>query len=280
MEICDTLKITTLIENAPHPALEDLQAEHGLSFYIEHDGIIFMSDVGLSGKFADNASILRVDISDVEALAVTHHHFDHGGGLGRFFDENKDGKVYLRYSPDVDFVVEGDSSLPRYVGLDKETLFTYADRITYLDENQAVLPNVHLVVDILANHPKPPGDTRLKMQAGSRVEPDNFSHELVTVIVENDGLVVLTGCAHNGVLNMLDTARKYFPGLPIQAVIGGFHLSQEEDDMVQSIGKALLSQDIPNIYSGHCTGEKQMKILRHILGERLKNLHTGLAIVL
>ncbi len=274
------MKISTLIENASHPVLEDLQAEHGLSFYIEHDGIIFMSDVGLSGKFAENASILGVDISAVEALVVTHHHFDHGGGLGRYLDKNTDGKVYLRYTPNVDYVVEGDSSLPHYVGLDKEILAAFSDRITYIDKNQQVLPGVHLLVDILDNYPKPSGDTRLKMQIGSTVQPDHFAHELVTVILDEGGLVVLTGCAHNGVLNMVDTARMAFPDQPVKAVIGGFHLSQEDDIAVENIAEALLNQDIPRIYSGHCTGEKQMEILKQILGERLMYLHTGLFIEL
>ena len=64
------MRITTLIENQPHPQDQGLQAEHGLSFYIEVDGHVYLSDVGQSGKFADNAAQLGVDLNKVETLAI------------------------------------------------------------------------------------------------------------------------------------------------------------------------------------------------------------------
>lgn len=68
------MRITTLIENALHPSRGDLKAEHGLSFYVEHQDQVFMSDVGQSGNFADNAEGLGIDLNRVDALAITHHH--------------------------------------------------------------------------------------------------------------------------------------------------------------------------------------------------------------
>jgi len=270
------LKILNLIENAPHPGRPDLSSEHGLSFLVSHRGHWFLSDVGKSGAFADNATRMGLDLSKVDALAITHHHFDHGGGLGRFFDSNKGGHVFLRHSSVTDYIVEGDSTLPRYVGLDHALLSAHADRVTWLDEDCEILPGLHLLVNIPSLHPKPTGDRRLRMQVDDQVLPDNFEHELVTVVVDPDGLVVLTGCAHNGVLNVVEAAAHAFPKLPIKGLVGGLHLAREDADTVRQVGEKLLAMDIPAIYTGHCTGDESTQVLKSVLGSRLHALHTGI----
>jgi 7,8-dihydropterin-6-yl-methyl-4-(beta-D-ribofuranosyl)aminobenzene 5'-phosphate synthase len=95
------------------------------------------------------------------------------------------------------------------------------------------------------------------------------------VVEEDGGLVVLTGCAHNGVLNMVTAAQTEFPGKSIQAVIGGFHLHHETDQAVREIGKALLEMNIPRVITGHCTGDHQTDLLADVLGDRLERLFTG-----
>jgi 7,8-dihydropterin-6-yl-methyl-4-(beta-D-ribofuranosyl)aminobenzene 5'-phosphate synthase len=270
------MQITTLVENSPHPSKDKLKAEHGLSFYIEHSEHVFMSDVGMSGNFADNAVKIGVDLTKVDALAITHHHYDHGGGLARFMHENSSARVYLRSSPQEDFIAKEPFKKVRYIGLDQQVLKAYDDRIVYLSENYEILPSIHLLTEISQAYPKPVGDKRLRMKRGSRIPPDTFEHELVTVLGGEEGLVVLTGCAHNGVLNMIAAVRNALPGQPIQAVIGGFHLKRENETRVRQIGEALLDLKIPAIYTGHCTGEESFAVLKSVLGDRLQSLHTGL----
>jgi 7,8-dihydropterin-6-yl-methyl-4-(beta-D-ribofuranosyl)aminobenzene 5'-phosphate synthase len=272
------MRIITLVENSPHPSKDKLKAEHGLSFYIEHDEHVFMSDVGKSGNFADNAVKIGIDLTKVDALAITHHHYDHGGGLGRFFKENDSARVYLRWTEKIDFIAEDDPSKTRYIGLDQAVLAEYAGRIVYVKGDHEILPGVNLLTDIPLMHPKPAGDHRLKMQIGKQAMRDPFDHELVTVLVEEDGLVLLTGCAHNGVLNMIEAAKTAFPGQPIRAVIGGFHLRREDQSVVRGIGESLFDMDIPMIYTGHCTGDESYDVLKSVLGERLHRLHSGLEI--
>jgi len=271
------MRITTLIENSLNKVHDDLQAEHGVSFYIEHLGHVYMSDVGQSGKFAQNAARLGIDLAPVEALAISHHHYDHGGGLSHFFDENNAGKVYLRAAPgDFNYIGESPSQPTRYIGLDKGLLKAYEDRIVYIDSNCELLPGFHLLVDIPNRYPKPSGNQRLKMQQGDFKVSDTFEHELVTVVEAQDSLVLLTGCAHNGVLNMVAAVQEAFPQKPIAAVIGGFHLSHEEEHAILQVGNELLALNIPAVYSGHCTGEKAMTMLAEVLGEKFHPLYTGL----
>jgi 7,8-dihydropterin-6-yl-methyl-4-(beta-D-ribofuranosyl)aminobenzene 5'-phosphate synthase len=269
------MRITILVENdvtEGHPALK---AEHGLSFYIDINGHVVMSDVGQSGKFAENAKILGCDLQAVEALAISHHHYDHGGGLGCFFEENDRAKVYLRQAPKADYIVDVLGLPLKYIGLDQTLLKTHASRIIFVTKNTNILPGVHLLTNIPETYPRPGGDKRLKAKRNGEKLPDSFEHELVTVLDSQNGLVILTGCAHTGVLNMIKTAQDAFPKKPIRAVIGGFHLNREKDDAIRYIGETLLSMDIPEVYTGHCTGSKAVDILSAQLGERFHPLGTG-----
>lgn len=270
------MQIITLVENHSHPKFPHLQAEHGVSFYIEVGNHVYLSDVGASNKFADNAAHLGVDLSRVEALAISHHHYDHGGGLERFFQENDTASVYLRQTAVEDFVVSSPPEPLRYIGLDKAVLNKYSRRIEMITENREVLPGFHLLTEIPQKYPKPRGDQRLQVLDELGLKPDPFTHEMVTVFVEEHGLVVLTGCAHNGVLNMIAAARAAFPGQPILAAIGGFHLHHETPETVYEIGESLLAEEIPAVITGHCTGEQATDILAEVLGPRLQRLYTGL----
>ena len=96
-------------------------------------------------------------------------------------------------------------------------------------------------------------------------------------MLENEqGLVILTGCAHNGVLNMIRATREVFPTKPILAVIGGLHLHSEEESEVRKIGETLANWNIPKVIVGHCTGEEAADTLEEVLGDRLQRLYTGL----
>ena len=270
------MKITTLIENHRSNTRPSLKPEHGVSFFIDVRGHAYMSDVGQSGNFADNAAKLDVDLSRVECLAISHHHYDHGGGLRRFFEENQQATVYLRRSLDADYLAVDDPNSVRYIGLDCGLLKAHRDRITYIDKNKEVAPGFHLITEIPGRYPKPHGDERLKMRIDDKITRDPFEHEMVTVVEGDQGLVVLTGCAHNGVLNMIAAVQKVFPSKPIQAVIGGFHLHHETDQTVREIGQTLLEMNIPCIVTGHCTGDHQVDILGKVLGDRFERLYTGL----
>ncbi len=108
------------------------------------------------------------------------------------------------------------------------------------------------------------------------------------VIKESDGLIVFTGCAHSGVLNMVETAVELFPNTRIKAVVGGFHLvgvplfnsigGTKED--IEAIGQALLSYPIDKLYTGHCTGMKAYGLLKGVLGDRLEYFPTGRSVVI
>ena len=129
------MKVTVLMENTA-PEGCGLTAEHGLSLYIEHRGHRLLLDAGSSGRFADNARQLGVDLSAVEAAVLSHGHYDHGDGLRRFFSLNGRAPVYIR--PGAEGAYFGmDPEGPRYIGVHRDIWADFRSRFV---EAEGVCP--------------------------------------------------------------------------------------------------------------------------------------------
>jgi len=282
------MKIIALIENTRLESAPQLAAEHGLSLYVETGKKRILFDTGASGSFADNATRMGVDLASVDALVISHHHFDHGGGLERFLTLNGSAAVYLRSSETEDFFFRLPLRIDHYVGLDKELLRGQADRLIFISEFTEITAGVFILTDIPYRYPVPKGNRRLFVKTDGGSKQDDFDHELVMVIREADGLVIFTGCSHHGVLNMVAAVTREFPGESIKGLFGGFHLiglpilntMAGSKTSVREIGQALLDFPIERVYTGHCTGMKGYRVLKGVMGEKLQYFPTGSEMVL
>jgi len=276
------MRMTVLIENDSPAAGADLTAEFGLSLLFDLDGTQILFDTGDSGVFADNASRLGFDIAAVDMAVLSHHHFDHGGGLARFLELNDHAPVYLRRAEHADrFSRFPDRTQP--IGIDLGLLERRPDRFVELEETTKISPGVTLVMEAGSRHPRPPGNDRLLVLRDDQLVADDFDHELTMVLHDDDGMVVVTGCSHSGVLNMIDAAVERFPGQRLKAVVGGFHLIglPAADSMalsrpeVEDIGREIRARCDGPIFTGHCTGHKAFGVLEDILGDQLHPLSIG-----
>lgn len=93
------MKVTALIENTCWSGSDGVAAEHGLSLHVEHAGMRLLFDTGASGTFADNAARLGIDPAAVDIAVLSHHHYDHGGGLRRFLELNAHAPVSCAARP-------------------------------------------------------------------------------------------------------------------------------------------------------------------------------------
>ncbi len=277
------MKVIALVDNARIPQRKDLRPEAGLALCIFANGQQIIFDTGVSGVFHMNAQRLGVDVAQADLAVISHHHFDHGGGIKAFLEANRHARIFLRSSRTERFDVRLFGLFWRYVGLD-ETLFRrYPERLVLASQSSEIAPGVFVLTAIERQHPTPVGNRHLFMVVGDSRQPDDFEHELVLVVRQGSGLVVFTGCSHRGILNILDAVVAQFPGQSIKAVFGGFHLIDMPviDNMagtredVEELGQALLKYPVEKFYTGHCTGQKAYRILKQVAGPRLDYFATG-----
>jgi 7,8-dihydropterin-6-yl-methyl-4-(beta-D-ribofuranosyl)aminobenzene 5'-phosphate synthase len=280
------MKVTALIENTCCPGVEGVTAEHGLSLYVEHAGTRLLFDTGASGAFADNARRLGVDLAAVDLAVLSHHHYDHGGGLRRFLEINTRAPICLR-GPTVADCHFRLRWMKRYIGLDQALLRQHAHRFRFVDERTEITPGATLLTTIERRFPEPRGNRNLYAVREGQRALDDFSHELVLVLHAPDGSVVFTGCSHHGILNMVAAVTQSFPDETIKAVFGGFHLvllppfnfmagSRTE---VEGIAHELLRSSVQRVYTGHCTGARAYDVLKGVMGDRLDYIATGRSVM-
>lgn len=280
------MRITTLVENSRPPGERGLVAEFGLSLLLERGTDRVLFDTGASGAFADNAARLGVRLEDVDVAVLSHHHFDHGGGLGRFLEVNSRAQVYLRSCPAGEHWFRAFGVVKRRIGLDPAVLERHRDRFVPVAGRTEIRPGVHLLTDLDHGYSRPRGNLHLWVERAGRMERDPFDHELLMVVEGDTGLVVFSGCSHNGILNMVKGAMRHFPGAHVAAVIGGFHLIGIPGTMavsrreVESMGREMLRLEPGVVYTGHCTGGRGYRILKAVMGDSLQPLTTGCVVEL
>ncbi len=280
------MRITTLIENRAADRDPRLTAEWGLSLHIACGGGRILLDTGASGAFVKNAALLGVDLGTVDAAVLSHHHYDHGGGLRRFFEVNTTARVHLAKPPQGVCWARRFRVLRRCIGIDPAIFEQHHGRFATVREATEILPGVFLFPDIHGPHARPGGNRILFLKNSGGFRRDDFRHEIAVAVRENGTLVVFTGCSHNGVLNILDTVRAALPGVPVRAVVGGFHMvskppfntAADRSRAVAAVGRAMLDYPVELAWTGHCTGNKAYATLKRVMGDRLNILRTGTVI--
>lgn len=272
------MKVFTLIEDS-RKEHSGLAVEHGLSLYFKQGGKRILFDTGASDLFVYNATLMGIDLSKVDICVISHAHNDHTGGLKHFLELNSKAKVYMRKEAAEDYYIKSAFKF-RKAGIDPKVFERYGDRIVFLEQDAEIAEGVYAAS--IDKHRSYPGFTSLmyKMQ-DSKLVRDDLAHELFLAVKGREGVVVLTGCAHKGVLNILMTAKEKFGD--IKGVIGGFHLDGKErfgimrkrvpDMELNAISKYINNNRIKNVYTGHCTGERAQERLE--LFARVKKLYAG-----
>ncbi len=268
-----------LVDNRPAPVSPSrFLTEHGLAIFFEADNKKWLVDTGASGAFLENATLLGLDIAQVDCLILSHNHNDHTGGLEHFFKHNKTASVYLSEWIKKSSCYSIKEGTPKDIGIDREWLRTYENRFVYHPKQNVFLTkNVALLGDIPSIYPLPMGNTTLGLQYDGKHIPDPFDHELALLVHTPCGEVILSSCTHKGILNTLEAAR-VFAGKPPSFFIGGLHL---KDDLKSKEQLATLSdflkKEYPklHIYTGHCTGDASFGILEEQMPNQVTLFHSG-----
>lgn len=255
--------------------------EHGLSFYIETVHHHLLMDTGASDATLENARRLGVDLNTVDTVILSHGHYDHSGGILPFAAQNPGARIYMRRSAGGDYYHMRQDCC-RYIGIDKDIL--QLPQLVLTDGDVRIDDELYLFTGITGQRCRANSNRSLtcRRQDGSGqeiYEQDTFAHEQCLVLTSEGRHILLSGCAHNGILNILDRYHEIFHGDP-DLVLSGFHLAQKaeytEGDIltIQCIARELLKTG-SMFYTGHCTGQKAYDIMKEIMGSRLACFHSG-----
>jgi 7,8-dihydropterin-6-yl-methyl-4-(beta-D-ribofuranosyl)aminobenzene 5'-phosphate synthase len=274
---------TVLVENHGGEGLDALGIQHGISILAERGGLSFILDLGADDLYSRNASALGQDLGDVSFAFLSHGHSDHGGGLGHFLTANSSAAIYVtRQAMTGRYVAKIADVIRKDISLDGSLVNRYPDRFVFPSTTTEIAPDLFVVPTITRRHRLPAGNGNLFKKESGTLVADDFDHESLLAIRDSDGLIIFSGCCHNGILNVLDTIHAEFPDRRIKAVIGGFHLFSptrakiaEKPSDVRSLAEALLASEGTLYITGHCTGTEAYGILKEILGDRLAYFSTG-----
>ncbi len=268
------MKIVNLIEDTPGASA--CRFEHGLSFYIETASHKLLLDTGASGAFIENALQKGIDLSALDTVVLSHGHYDHTGGLLALLEINPNAAVYIHKNA-VGAFYNCRHTPPKYIGMDARIV--ELPQVVWVDGDLKIDDELSLFTGVTGRRLWPRGNEVLRKRVGGAFVQDEFDHEQYLVLTEGDDRrVLLSGCAHNGILNILYAYRERYGGAPTH-VISGFHTTKpeptkEDDALVAAIATELSDTDTV-YYTGHCTGEHQLEIFKSILKARLVTLHSG-----
>ncbi|MFI3259636.1 MAG: MBL fold metallo-hydrolase [Rikenellaceae bacterium] len=268
-------KIISLVENRSECGC---RTSHALSLYVETHQHRLLFDVG--GDYdvlVENAERLGVDLLSIDTVIISHGHKDHGGALAPFLELNSVAKVYVQraaFRPHFSLRASGMAD----IGLDPKLM--ECDRVVLLDGDTEI--DSELALFKVTDSSICPSGANASLYEGS--SPDHFDHEQ-NLIIGGEQPILIMGCGHNGVVNIMERAREYSP----QLCIGGFHLTSpsakrdEPRELIDSIIARL--KDFPQIkfYTCHCTGEAVYEYMRSQMsnisylscGERLEITNTS-----
>ncbi|MCM1136103.1 MAG: MBL fold metallo-hydrolase [Clostridium sp.] len=268
------MKITNLVENTK--GSRDCLFEHGLSFYVETKKHKILADAGSSDAFLQNAERLGVDLGQADMMVLSHGHYDHAGGILAFAKKNPKARIFMQRLAGEPYFHEKDGRL-KYIGMDAR--ITELPQAELIDGDKKIDDEVFLFSGVSGRRLWPLGNRELKVKSGDVYRQDEFLHEQYLVLEEGKKRVLMSGCAHNGILNILDRYQELFGSEP-DAVISGFHMQKksgytEEDlELIRATGRELKKKNTI-FYTGHCTGELPFQVLKECMGERLVYVHSG-----
>lgn len=257
----EEMKIVTVMDNVGSEN-KALYHEHGLSFYIEKDDKNLMFDFGSGTHTFDNFEKLGLQIERIDHAIISHSHYDHAASYPNFVKKGLNCSLtcgenffYEKYA----FEKGGTVYLGN--GFSKEFVESSKIPINQVSGMYQVDQDIYVVNNFKRKYGFEKIQDRFVIRKNEKFVKDDFQDEIALVIIEKEKLIVVVGCSHPGILNMLTDIKERFD-MPIQAVIGGNHLVEADEERIDQTLECMETLGIETIGFNHCSGELLQKKIR------------------
>lgn len=271
----DELRMTVLSENTVGVPL-GLAGEWGLAMLVETGGMKILFDTGERGGLLENAATLGVELKSVDALVMSHGHYDHSGGMQAFLRLR--GRLPVYVHPDFFTSHYGNPDKPRFIGVPfcKEILTNSGADWVLTREPRELIPGVWISGEIPRRTDFEKVDSGLFCldHSGKKVS-DALLDDMSLYCVVPGGLIIILGCAHAGLVNIIEHAREVTGVSRVYGIIGGTHLGPAPIAQQEATIDFLQGLNLQFIAPNHCTGQPVMARLAGIFGPRFRFAPAG-----
>jgi 7,8-dihydropterin-6-yl-methyl-4-(beta-D-ribofuranosyl)aminobenzene 5'-phosphate synthase len=280
-----SVDITVLVEDTVHQAR--MRAEHGLSLYFDVGGYRILFDTGASALFLGNAKNLGLRLNDLDALVLSHNHYDHTGGVEFLIDLYSGAPPIFAHpkafdqsyaKPKAGRETSPHREAARKIGfpypLGLGGLQKRGIKLTMNREPLEIHKDIWLSGEVPRNCPFEDVGKSFYLDP-QLTQADNVIDDQALIFKSEKGLIVISGCCHSGMVNTLEAVASLFPGIPLWAVVGGFHLLHADAKRIKRSVDYLKGLDPQRVIAGHCSGFDAMCSLRRAFGKRFRRLSVG-----
>lgn len=248
------VRITVLVDN--YVRRRGLVAEHGWACWLETPAYRILFDVGQGPALLHNARELGVPLERADAIVLSHGHYDHTGSLSALLDLVPAARVFAHPGAfEAKYSCKAGSA-PRYIGMPGDRVGLpdrIGDRLVSTIDPVEIAPGVQVTGQVPRTNDLEDvgGPFYLDEQCA---HPDPLVDDQALVIRTTEGVVVLLGCAHAGVINTLSCVDQLTAAAPVHAVMGGMHLGSASRDRVYWTIGQLRRRNVAQVVAAHCTG--------------------------
>jgi len=266
----NSLEVVVLRDNVA--AREELLAGHGLALLVRSSAGTVALDTGDNDEAWDNADAMGIDLAEITCIVLSHGHYDHTGGLQGILQRLGGAMVTAHPGIFEPRFADRDGGQRVDIGLPagREEFEALGAFFQLSADPTTVAPGLITTGEVPRVSDLVPHSPHLLVERDGQIQCDDFVDDMSLIVRLSSGDVLLTGCAHAGLINIVERATELAGRCPT-AVAGGTHLARESEDDIAQVATELDARGVRQIVPMHCSGERGAELLeKHFAGETLR----------